>query len=247
MPFGYFRYLAIWLAALIVGFVFVLPVLPLGLGVPLAALLPVSLCVSALPVSLIVTWLSNLLVDRRASARGDRARLPAVVGISLVAAGLLSFLVLVVPIVLEVAVFLYVPLLYVFLACVGVMALAATLGSLRFRSEAGRFGLDGAATLILVGLGAVLVWMFGPALQSPGLLRLVFESVPLLDYEQIRIVSLLAAAVGALLFLWRSVPFSSTNGLKRDAAATLCLVGLIMPAVSAIIPALCENVVRCVA
>lgn len=214
-----------------------LPVLTMGLVVPMHVVGPLALVMGALSAALGAVWVANLFV-------GDRSRLLLVVGVAEVSAVSLAIL-------MQASFFLPVPglgslfvgpLIYVAGVCVAVVAVNASVAAARLRGTRGRLGLDGAAAILLSGIGFVLGLSVGGA-------RLLFMvpdwGLVGLGYENLVWISLVFLAVGVAITLLRSRRLSPGHELGRDAATTLALVAAMLPVVVGSISFACSNLVGC--
>lgn len=204
----------------------------MGLVVPIQVVGPLALVTGALSAALGAVWVSNLFAP-------DRSRLLLVVGVAEVSGVSLALLMLVSfsSSVFGLASPFLGPLIYTAGVCVSIVAVNAGVAVVRLRGTRGRLGLDGAAAILLAGIGFVLGLFVFPMVPDWGLVRL--------GYENLAWISLVFLAVGVAMTFLRSQRLSPGHELGRDAATTLALVAAMLPVVVGSISLACSNLVGC--
>jgi hypothetical protein len=225
------RFLAAVVVAAMLGLAVGIPVLTIGLVVPIHVVGPLALAAGALPAALGAGWVGNLFTR-------DRSRLLLVVAVAEASAAVLCLVMLASSFLPG----LFGPLIYTAAVCAGVVAISAGVAALSLRGPRGRLGWDGAAALLASAAGFVL----GVSAGGAGLLPLIPDrSLVTLGYVDLAWISLVLMVAGASMAVLRSGRFSPGHELGRDAAATLALVAAIPPGVVGSISFACANLVGC--
>ena len=231
---GFLRFLAAAAVAAALGLASGLPVVAMGLVVPIQVVGPLASAVGALSAALGAAWVANLFAR-------DRGRLLPVVGVAGATAASLVLL----------ALSLYLlpipgldplsgSLLRTAVVCAGVVAVNAGLAAVRLRGPRGRLGADGTAALLLSVAG------FGIGLSAGGVLPWVPDREFMrLGYGALAWIGLAFTILGVVVAVLRSRRVSSGHELGRDAATTLALVAAMLPAVVGSISFACSNLVGC--
>lgn len=229
---GLLRFLASTVVAGVLSLATGLPVLMMGLVVPIQVVGPLALVTGALSAALGAAWVANLFAR-------DRSRLLLVVGVTEISGVSLALLLLVsfsLPVPGLSALFSG-PLIHVAGVCVAVVAVNAGMAAVRLRGTRGRLGLDGAAAILLAGIGFLLGLLAFPMVPDWGLMRL--------GYENLARISLAFLAGGVAITFLRSRRLSPGHELGRDAATTLALVAAMLPVVVGSISFACSYLVGC--
>lgn len=234
---GFLRFLASTIVAAMLGLATGLPVLAMGLVVPVQVVGPLALVVGGLSAGLGAAWVANLFAR-------DRSRLLLVAGVAEASAVLLALLMLVsflLPVPGLDSLFVG-PLIYVAGVCAAIVAVNAGVAAVRLRGTRGRLGLDGAAAILLSGFCSLL----GLSVGGAGLLPMVPDwGLVRLGYENLVWISLVFLAVGVAMTFLRSRRPSPGHELGHDAATTLALVAAMLPVVVGSISFACSNLVGC--
>lgn len=225
------RFLVAVVVAAILCLAVGVPVLTMGLVVPIHVVGPLALAAGALPAALGAGWVGNLFT-------GDRSRLLLVVAVAEVSAAVLCLVMLA----LSFLPGLFGPLIFTAAACAVVVAISAAVAALRLRGPRGRLGLDGAAAL----LASAAVFVLGISAGGAGLLPLVPDlGLAASGYKDLAWINLALLVAGASMAFLRSGRFSPGHELGRDAAATLALMATILPGVGGTISFACASLVAC--